>query len=188
MNILFEHLPTSVEIDDREYSINTDFRICLRIVQAYEDPELTRHEKEVVLLNLLYNEIPENLQEAFRLGMKFLNCGDENQDAYVRAEKVFSLEKDAKYIYTAMRQSYGIDLENIDYLHWWKWCSMFSDLREDCFFRRLIDLRYRRSRGKLTKEEREYCARIDDILKLPTNYTVEEYEAKNEFLRLLGKS
>lgn len=190
MNILLEKLPTAVEIDGREYELNTDFRTCLNIILAFEDTELTDYEKRIVMLGLLYKEVPDNIREAIRLGVKFLNCGEEDKQEASNAEtkRVFSFNKDAKYIYTAIKQTHDVDLESIEYLHWWKFYYMFLDINEDCFFSRILYYRNQRNHGKLTKEEREYCAKIHDILELPHTETSEEKAAKSDFMRLLGNS
>ena len=60
MSILTDSLPVSVEIGGREYPLNTDFRVGLRIMEAWEDSELTEREKQWVMLKLLYPEIPED--------------------------------------------------------------------------------------------------------------------------------
>lgn len=189
MNILLERLPTAVEIADKTYELNTDYRVGLNIILAFEDPELTQAEKYAVLLDQLYKEIPSDINQAIMLGVKFLDCGkDKPAECDGNQERLYSFTKDAQYIYTAIRQSHGIDLETVDYLHWWKFCYLFQDLREDCFFIHLIDLRSRRNRGKLTKEEIEYCARISDILDLPVEYTAEENVAREKFLSLLNNN
>ncbi|HHV51797.1 MAG TPA: hypothetical protein GXX54_08925 [Clostridiales bacterium] len=186
MNILTERLPTSVEIDGVEYELNTDFRVCIKIMLAFEDPELTNAEKQAVMLNLLYKEIPPDILKASKMAVKFLNCGEDDNSGSSSSERYYSFQKDAKYIYTAIRQSHDIDLETIDYLHWWKFCYLFMDIKPDCFFSQILDLRIRKSRGKLTKEEREYCARIKDIIELPRVLSPEESAAHDKFLKLLG--
>jgi hypothetical protein len=188
MSILTDRLPTAVEVDGKVYEFDTDFRTCLTVILAYEDPALTTYEKHLVMLDLLYKEIPRNIQEAARLGVKFLNCGDDPEEGTGTGDDVgrlYSFEKDAKYIYSAIKQSHGVDLEEIDYLHWWKFCYMFLDLKEDCFFNRLIHLRRQKILGKLTKEERELYYKIRDIVDLPDFKTVEEQAAADEFMRLL---
>ena len=188
MNVLTERLPTAIEIDGQEYEINADFRNCLNIILAFEDPELTAMEKKVVMLQLLYKEIPQNIAEAGRLGVKFLDCGVEQKKELPPEDtrRVFSFIKDAQYIYTAIKQTHGIDLEDVEYLHYWKFCYMFQDIKEDCFFSNILYYRNQRNKGKLTKEEREYCAKIHDILELPQNEDKEVVKAKSEFLQLLG--
>ena len=62
---------------------------------------------------------------------------------------------------------------------------MFLDLREDCFFSRLIYYRTQRDKGKLTREEAEYCRTIKDILDLPEDRNPSADAAGEEFMRLL---
>lgn len=186
MSILTSKLPVSVEINGREYLLNTDFRVGLKIMEAWEDSELTEREKQWVMLKLLYPEIPEDVAEAYRLALNFLNCGEESTVGSTESEqRRYSFSKDAKYIYTAILQTHGVDLERVDYLHWWKFQYLFLDLREDCFFSRLIYYRTQRAKGKLTKEEAEYCQAIQEILDLPEDKNPSAEEAADEFMRLL---
>ncbi len=60
MNILTDELPGTVEIDGRAVRVNSDFRSCLRIVLAFEDPGLTPQEKQAVMLANLYPIIPQD--------------------------------------------------------------------------------------------------------------------------------
>lgn len=187
MNALADRLPRAVEIEGKEHPINADFRVGLRIMEAFEDPELTGQEKQAVMLKLLYPEIPENTAEACRLAVKFLNGGEEPDEGRAEGEAVrrYSFTKDAKYIFTAVLQTHGVDLERIEYLHWWKFQWLFLDLREDCFFSRLIYYRTQRDKGKLTREEAEYCRTIKDILDLPEDRNPRADAAEEEFMRLL---
>ena len=70
-------LPTSLEVDGREYEIRTDYRVILDILAAMNDPEIfepgmTEDEKKaeqvMTMLQILYIDFdimpPENWQEA----------------------------------------------------------------------------------------------------------------------------
>lgn len=188
MNILTNYLPEAVEIDGEIYDLDTDFRTGLDIMIAFEDPELTDQEKMSVMIHLLYKEIPSNLEEACRQAVKFLNCGEEEQTGAAggESERLYSFAKDAKYIYSAIQQSHGVDLESVAYLHWWKFSYMFLDLQEDCFFSKMLYYRKQEPRGKLTKEEREYCNTIRSILDLPQYVSSEAKAVGDEFMRLLN--
>jgi hypothetical protein len=189
MNALIEKLPTVAEINGVEYELDTDFRTCLNIILAFEDIELTKQEKNIIMLKLLYKyNIPQDIKKATEIAVLFLNCGEENKEESEAEQRVFSFEKDSSYIYTALNQTYNIDLESVDYLHWWKFCLMFRDLKEDCFFTRLVDLRNRKNRGKLSKEEKEYCFKISDIIDLSEQRTSEEIYAEDEFMRRLNSN
>lgn len=188
MNILAERFPTSVEINGKEYALNTDFRVGLKCILAWEDPELTAREKTLVMLRLLYKEIPPDTQKACELAVYFLNCGEEKDDgeaAESPVRRVYSFTKDAKYIYSAIRQTHGIDLETVEYLHWWKFCYFFLDLDPDCMFQQMLHLRQQKQRGKLTKEEQAIYYRLRDILDLPQEKDAETRSAEEEFMAKL---
>jgi hypothetical protein len=183
MNALLDRFPTAVEIDGCRYELNTDYRVGLKIMLAYEDPELVAAEQQAVMLQLLYKEIPSNIQRAAELATRFLDCGEEHSIGAQGdgGSRFFSWTKDAKYIYSAIKQTHGIDLETVDYLHWWKFVFLFMDLNENCFFNRIIYYRSRRQQGKLTPEEREFCASIADILELPQILDAEEQGVLDDF-------
>lgn len=189
MNVLIEKMPTIAEIDGIDYELDADFRTVLKIMLAFEDMKLTKQERILVMLRLLFKDnIPKDIKKASETASTFLNCGNISTGGESEQEqRVFSFEKDASYIYTAINQTYNTDLETVPFLHWWKFCYMFRDLKEDCFFTKLVDLRNRKNKGKLSKEEKEYCYKIKDIIDLPQTRTVEEIEAENEFMRLLGE-
>lgn len=186
MNVLTDGFPQSVEIDGVEYPINADYRVGLDIMLAFEDNSLTAADKQMVAITLLYKEIPPDLTKACELAVLFLNCGEEEQpDVGERPTRLYSFEKDAKYIYSAIRQTHGIDLETVSFLHWWKFCYLFLDLDPDCFFQQMLHLRRQKQAGKLTKDERELWFRMEDILNLPGEYDTERVEAEEEFMRRL---
>lgn len=186
MTVLDGPLPQWVEIDGREVPVNSDYRVCLRIMEAFEDDALTAAEKQAVMLELLYPELPVNIAEACRQAVWFLNGGEEDAPGQTHGApppRRYSFTKDARFIFTAILQTHGVDLEKVEYLHWWKFCYLFMDLREDCFFSRIVYYRTQRDKGKLTPEEREYCEAIRDILDLPR--PPEDTAVEDEFLRLL---
>lgn len=183
MNILIEILPTAIEIDGIEYDINSDFRSCLRIILAFEDSSLAAFEKQMILLENLYREVPDNLEQAIRKGIKFLNGGKEEEMSGKSQPRLYSFEKDAPFIMAAFKQTHGIDLETSD-MHWWKFMTLFMDMGSDTTFSNLVSLRKRVKTGKATKEERAAAREIKDIFDLPEidNRTLEEREIDNEFV------
>ncbi|MCQ5130294.1 bacteriophage Gp15 family protein [Butyricicoccus faecihominis] len=187
MNALSDRFPDAIEIDGREYEINSDFRDCLTIILAFEDNELTDEEKQAVMLTRLYKTIPPNLTEACEMAVLFLNCGDTRQRDTEPHARLYSFAHDADYIWSAYYQSYGVDLESINHLHWWKFCYMFTDLSEESFFQRMIYLRRRKRDGKLSNEERQAYSQLHDILELPMQKDTEWQEIESEFMRKLGQ-
>lgn len=74
-------LPTELEVNEKRYRIRSDYRDILKIIQAYNDPELEEKEKCYVALKILYinfENIPEkDMEEAYRKAVWFIDCGEQ---------------------------------------------------------------------------------------------------------------
>ncbi len=184
MNFLLDKLPQAVMIDGKAVPVNTDFRTCLRIIQALEDERLMEHEKLTVLITLLYPEPPENIALAIEQGLKFLNLGEQVDASRAHQQPVYSLNKDSAYIYTAFKSTFNIDLNTVENLHWWKFRSLFADLGRDCFFNTLISLRSRQRTGKLTDSEKEFVRRNPELLSLSEP---KQNSAVQDFISKIGR-
>lgn len=189
MNVLLDTFPNKIEVNNKIYEIDSDFRNCLKIMLAFEDPELSLMEKNYIMCDLLYNEkIREgDEEEACKQAVKFLDCGEgknDNESMEDNGVRLYSFKKDAKYIYNAIKVTHKIDLETIEYMHWWKFVYMFLDLDKDCFFNQIVYLRRQMSKGKLTKEEKQIWVEMRKILDL--NYEEEQDESEFEILLKSG--
>jgi hypothetical protein len=174
-SILIDMLPEYITVHGDIYQINADFRTCLKIIMAFEDNELTPQEKQIILINNLYRETPPDIVEALRQANTFLNGGDIQEENEETPFRLYSFTKDARFIYSAFRQTHGIDLTESD-LHWWQ-------------FTQLIGLRKRIKTGKASKEERAAAREMGEAFEVPEidRRTLEEKEAEAEFMRLIGK-
>jgi len=181
MNILVDPLPDAIEVNGHDYPINTDFRVSLRTILAFEDSGLAGIEKQMVLLQNLYIEQPENILEAFKQGIKFLNGGVESEEEN-RGPRVYSFEKDAQYIMAAFQQTHGIDLEKVD-MHWWKFLALFMDIGGETTFSSIVGLRQRMKSGKASKEDKAAANKMRSIIDLPEidRRTPEEREMEQIF-------
>ena len=118
------------------------------------------------------------------------NNNSENDEGVLKPKRLYSFTQDAKYIYSAIKKSHNVDLENIEYLHWWKFIYYFFDLDEKSFFSQMLYLRNQKNKGKLTKEEKIVYSNLENILELENEeqYTEEEQEKINKFMRRLEES
>lgn len=163
MNPLLRTFPEAVRISGVRCPLNTDFRVGLRIMVAYEDPRLTGFEKQLILCKLLYQEQPPNFERAVREGIRFLDCGETPREPM--GGRTYSFTQDWAYIYSAILQTHGVDLQTAR-MHWWKFRMMFLDLREDTTFQHMVSLRRRKEKGLLTKEEKRLWVDSADLLEL----------------------
>lgn len=189
MNVLTDDFPTSVQIADTEYPIETDFRVCLRVIMAYEDNELTPQEKQVILLSMLFVIVPHDTATALEKAHLFLNGGETRNEDSELGPRVYSFSKDANFIFAAFKQTHGIDLDTTQ-MHWWKFLALFMDLGQDTTFCQLTSLRSRLASGKATKEERRLAQQMGDIVNLPTldDRTLEEKEVEARFMELVNRN
>ena len=127
---LTESLPETVEIAGEQYAIKTDFRDILR----YDEIIRGQSDGEAVLkaINMLLGEEvlrKPNMRDddiVETIGW-FVKCGDINKKntlprAALGLNNAVPMDfcADSALIYTAFLQTYGLDLYDIPYLHWWK--------------------------------------------------------------------
>ena len=185
MKLLVDELPTAVEIGGKEYAINVDFRACIRTILAFEDPDLTGQEKQMVMLQNLFPVMPDDPGGAIEQALKFLNGGQLNEVPDESPLRLYSFAKDAGYIFAAFRQTHGINLET-DNMHWFSFMALFSDLGSDTSFCNLINLRKKVKTGKATAEERQAAEEMGDafLIEEPDLHSAEETEISDTFDRL----
>lgn len=177
-----------MRLGKRNVRIRSDFRSCLTINLAYENPLLSHVEKQAILLGWFYYQRPKNIAEALERAVAFLNQGQEEQDEEP-GPRVFSFEKDSAMIYAAFLQTHGIDLQTVN-LHWYQFLALFNDLGPDTAFCQLRNLRYRIKTGKATKEERQAAAEIQDLIDLPEldTRTYAERLKEKRFMDILNRN
>lgn len=185
MNILIDLLPEHVEIDGIEYKINTDFRISIMFELLMQDNSITDMEKIDIALNLYYPEIPHDLIQALEKILWFYKCGDGNISTNPKNEQVeistqqqaiYSFEYDAEYIYAAFLDQYGIDLQDIPHLHWWKFKALFKGLKEDNLIVKIMGYRAIQIDDSMTDAEKKFYRKMKRIYALPDNRSQEEKE------------
>ncbi len=190
MNILIDGLPEAIEIDDIIYDINADYQTALRILQAYEDDDLTAQERCIVLLNLLYKEPPQNPLKAVKQGLRYLDCGDDTEEKQLQTTadgcRYYSFTHDARWIYAGVDRVLNGRLSRGSFVHWWEFVTAFMELPEDCMMSRILYLRQQRAKGKLSLEERRQWVDMRHILELPVQLSETEQAARDAFMELLG--
>lgn len=184
MNILIDEVPEYVEIDGIEYKINTDFRIGIMFELLIQDNTLTDMEKVEIALNLYYPEIPHDPIQALEKILWFYRCGkeydaespQEGTEGTTQQQAIYSFEHDAEYIYAAFLDQYGIDLQDIEHLHWWKFRALFKGLKEDNLIVKIMGYRAIKIDDNMTDSEKRFYRRMKKIYALPDNRTKEEKE------------
>lgn len=189
MNILY--LPYELEISGENYKINSDFRLCVSILEIFESNKYSDYEKMQIMVGALYeDQIPaEHFLEASEKAIWFLNCGADNYTSSGKGTdygRLYSWEQDIRYIIPAVDRVLGYSSRRIEHLHFWEFIGAFMEIGE-CTFTTLIHQRKLKKTGKQTKVDKEWWAENKEIaeLKLESILTSEEQEALDRFNSLL---
>lgn len=178
-------LPKSLEISGKSYTIRSDFRVALLIFEAFNDPNLSNYEKVRVCIECLFEEIPNDLEEAYKQAVWFLN-GGEDSDGKSHNRKVFDWKQDEKMIFSAVNKTAGKEVRALEYLHWWTFLGYFSEIGEG-LFSQVLNIRIKKSKGKkLEKYEQEFYREHKSMIDLKQAYSEEEQAEIDRLNKLLN--
>ena len=170
-------LPTSVEVNGTEYTIQSDYRAVLDILTALSDGDLDEQDKAEAALTIFYPEFSSmpasDYQEALNQCFRFIDHG---QGAKTQGKQpaVMSWEQDFDMIISPVNRIAGCEVRSLPYLHWWSFLSYYMEIG-DCLFAQVVAIRDKKARGKpLDKQEREFYRRNREMVDLKTTYTEAE--------------
>ncbi len=194
MNALLNDFPEAIDVSGQIIDIDYSYRNCINIMLAWEDKGLTDEEKVNITINNLYEiEISEiiDINTAIEKAIMFLNCGEESEGSKKKPKKrVYSFDKDSKYIYSAVDGVLNNSISKGVDIHWWLFCMAFMEIPETCTLSKIISLRSKKNEGKLSKEEKKIYKEMIDTLELDVEPVAElsEEQQKNleNFQKLLG--
>ncbi len=193
LNILLDSLPETVLIDGKEYFIDTDYRTCIIYEKILNDSSLDNRQKVTEIVELFFtDEIPENIQAAMLEIVNFYSCGVQkkerrsekknkvikNGDVTVKPQMIYDFEYDAPYIFGAFYSQYHLDLNEIEYLHWWKFQALFKSLDSNNKIVEIISIRATDLSKIENKKEQQRIARLKETYALPEKLTFEEKVAR----------
>lgn len=187
MNILIDFLPKSIKIDNKNYEINSDFRTYILFELLMQDIEIENEEKIIQSLQLCYKKCPLNISKAVEKMLWFYSCGKENNlkpnKHRGKNKKIYDFDYDAEYIYSAFLDQYGIDLNEIEYLHWWKFKAMFKSLKDDNEIVKIMGYRSIDLSNIEDKKQRNFYSKMKELYKIPIHKS--EMEKLNEIEEIL---
>lgn len=185
MNLLVDDL--QLQLQDRLGNIefNSDFRISIMFELLMQDDRYTKEQKIFQAIRLYYPDLKQikNYEKAIDDLLWFYRCGKElansnkNGGSGNQNKQIYSYEFDDNYIYGAFMQQYNIDLQDIEYLHWWKFKAMFDCLDDDTKFVEIMGYRAVDLRKIKDKQEKERYKKLKEAYKLPDMRSEEEKEA-----------
>lgn len=198
MNVFYEDLPDTLEINGKTYSIITDFREWLSFSDMLKSdipPEL----KLEFLADMFLEDVPrlyseKDIEVVMDAITSFLSLADlefhdlqfdeQEKEAAEEEEPIkraIYYEQDAPYIISAFLREYQIDLLSVKYLHWWKFRMLLDGLSEESQIKKRI---YWRTCdvSKMDKKERMEILRIRRSITIPEEEYVRDEDVGNAFM------
>ena len=180
-------LPKSVCVNGVYHSIRSDFRDILKILCAFNDPELENSEKVYICLFILYEDFDEiqdtDYEAAFKAAIQFIDHGTDSNGP--KSPRVMDWEQDESIMFPAINKVAGFETRAADYLHWWTFMGYYMEISEGVFSN-VLSLRLKKAKGKkLEKWEREYWSANKSICVLKPKLTAEEQAKKDRLNALL---
>lgn len=181
-SILLDNLPETVEVGGIEYPISSDFRTGIIFEKILHDDELDNREIVQTALELYYeDDRPDDTEDALEAILDFYACGERKKgsvqatkDKSINQPRIYDFDHDADYIFGAFLTQYGIDLNEIEYMHWWKFQALFKSLESH---NKIVEIMGYRGTdlGKIKdKKERARIAKLKVIYAIPENLSFED--------------
>lgn len=188
--------PTKVRIEDREYPINTDFRVALECNRIATDTSIGDTERALGIIYTLYGEKGLNghsdYNKLLELAQKYLCCNKELENN--NKEPDMDYEQDKGYIQSSFKQDYQYNPYNLEYFHWWDFYNDLSNLSNNefgtcCILNRVRNLRTMDLSTIKDIKEREKVKKAQEqvaLKKKQKEYTKQERDSIDRFYELTG--
>ena len=186
-------LPTSLVINGEEWDIRTHFLDILKIIVAFNDPNIDNAEKIYICLSILYegfDEMPESDYEAaFKAALNFIDCGMPEGKKKPNSARTMDWEQDESILFPAINKIAGYEVRSVKYLHWWTFMGYFMEISTDGVFGSVLRLRQKKKNRKtpLDKAEKEFWSANRELCEIKPKLSEEEKEAKERLKRMLTK-
>jgi hypothetical protein len=165
--------------------MDTDFRLCLRLLQFLEASPLPEMLRWRVAIRTFFREpVPEALEgEAMEYLAGFLSGG---RAAGRPGPKLLDWQLDAPAIMAGVNRVAGTEVRSLPRLHWWTFLSWFHGIGEGQVSA-LVSIRDKLQRGKkLEGWEKEFYRQNRDRIQLKKKYSPQELLQRQRLEQLLG--
>lgn len=185
MSLLTSKLTKSVNIEGIKFEINSNFRNSILFEELILNEDISKEEVQDKAIQLYFKKpiIKSYRPMALQAIIDFYSCGRPEEETEGRKENynskqknIYSFKYDDEYIYSAFLDQYGIDLQDIDYLHWWKFKAMFKSLKSDNKIVEIMGYRSMDLNSIKDKEQKAFYKKMQDIYRLPQIVNKDELE------------
>lgn len=165
MNILTDTLPTAVNIAEKNYPINTDFRAGVQFEIMIQEGETDLRKVLTLFFDRRYPD--EEIEDIFSAIELYYCCGaviEKKEQKATEGKQAYSFAVDSNAIFADFWNYYNIDLSQ-EGLHWWAFRSLLEGLPEESEFKQRIYYRTCSLKG-LSKKEKDRILKIRSKLEI----------------------
>ncbi|SON67270.1 putative Bacteriophage Gp15 family protein [Latilactobacillus sakei] len=183
-----------VTINDEEHPIYMAFDNVMSALETFDDKELSESDRLYIFLGIMLHDYDQELISALDfetqvdVGKQIIDRINsepiENQPVDLEGnpmpqpkrdgEQLISFLFDAKYIYAAFMQAYGIDLiEQQGSLHWSKFSALLNALPDNTLMRQIIDIRKTDLSEIKDKDEKKQIKKLKQQFSLGNKFNEE---------------
>ena len=182
INLLLDDIDEVVK-DRIKINFDTNFRIGVAFEIMMQNPKYSMQAKTYQALKLFYPEMNKikDTKKAIDDIIWFYSCGKSEEKTSQKNKKsknkqIYSYEFDNDLIYSAFKNQYNVDLEEIEYLHWWKFRAMFNGLKSDNRIVEIMGYRAMDLSKIKDKDMKKHYKQLQEEHKLPDMRSEEEKE------------
>ena len=190
--------PKYVEIENKRYKINTDFRVAIECNRIAEDETIGDIERVLGIIYTLFGEeginTPEHYEKLLEMAKKYLCCGQELEQTNEKPYMDFI--EDEGDIRSSFQYDYKYDPYEEEYVHWYKYYNDLKNLSNSefgdcCVLNRIINLRKfdvskikdRKEKEKIIKAQKQVALKKN---KKEKKLTKEQEKSMDELNKILG--
>lgn len=186
--------PQYVKVGDKQYKINTDFRVAIRCNQIAQDETISDYERALGIICTLFGpdalDYPKDYEKLLELAKKYLTCGKELDD--IKGKPDMDFIKDMDLIEASFMSDYHIDLTTTE-MDWWKFNNLInglsnSELGNCCVLNNVRNLRNYDASKIQDKKERQKIIEAQKywaLDKKENHLTKEQEKSMEEFNKML---
>ena len=182
INLLLDNIDKVVK-DRIKIDFDTNFRIGIAFELMMQNHKYSIQAKTYQALKLFYPEMNKikDTKKAIDDIVWFYSCGRSEEKTSQKNRKgknkqIYSYEFDNDLIYSAFKNQYNVGLEEIEYLHWWKFRAMFNGLKSDNRIVEIMGYRAMDLSKIKDKEMKKHYKQLQEEHKLPDMRSEEEKE------------
>jgi hypothetical protein len=201
--------PEMIQMGGEYFAINADFRNILRILALIKDKNVHGIKKIRKICEWFFESKESEKISGIDANTIIKSFGDfvnqENavtSDLYAGEETLnqgqnggypeiqqFCYEFDGEEIYVSFLSEYNIDLIDVDFLHWYKFRILLSNLSSESAFKKKIALRFL-DLSMITRGKKEFSEllKIKESIQLPYEYSDEEERELQDFRNFWEKT